>query len=805
MKKTKILAIILSIALLIPALMTGVGASANVPPAQREGNAIVDSAILLYTGYRGYSWNNKYNVFNDAELDALVRTSNEFILINFATYNWYIDDNGIPQEIVTMDDLFAIRPTRGGATWANGGADTSIRCNCAGTGPNWNLMLSVPWTASSATAASVLGHCEFLHNMWYYGRKIDHWMGNMPSMTLQDYVNDAVNYAVRIVQRAPTARLWIALPATEHLHILTHLYTDAWIEHIILGTRDELYRRGRADIWHNNIVGVYYGNEEIHSWFTPFDRNAHTNPDADYLNNTVVRGMRELSDFVRGELGLHFLWIPTVNLQGAGGIGGGDSLEIVGLIANRLNIFCAVLLQPNYYFRWQDDARQPRTRQQIPWIARWVQDQVITNPGNNQAQWESNLTQTRPAYGGGKVSTTEIGFLMEIDQNYFYHWQGQSAGFRQRWQAYVNAFQQFVGVRPSGVYAGAPYEVPVILHRIDNFFSHNRTEIQRTCLCPPCTCNIIDVLSFSQASDWRIIPQGGAPAVVQDTPTGIRAHVASTGGGTTGAWGHMALTFPNPIAVTAIQIRGTLSLSNPASSTRYGAFNLFITNAEGLANASVGPLLSGNREYHMGADVDITVPIPGGTTVIPGMTINLLANIAFDITEINLMTNDFTCTCCCTGTCDPCLCDSLSLSASITTPSNNPLTIQLLQNTTIINTITLNPGERNFTLENVQPGTYSVVITQAGSTSFTINNIIVTDSNVNLNTLSTQLTNITLTRGDVDGSGAINISDIAALLNAWGTSCIYADVDGSGTVNISDIAALLNNWGASNRVVNLGS
>ena len=48
---------------------------------------------------------------------------------------------------------------------------------------------------------------------------------------------------------------------------------------------------------------------------------------------------------------------------------------------------------------------------------------------------------------------------------------------------------------------------------------------------------------------------------------------------------------------------------------------------------------------------------------------------------------------------------------------------------------------------------------------------------------------------DVDGSGTIDAADLAAVLNAWGTSNAAADVNDSGTVDASDLALVLGAWG----------
>jgi hypothetical protein len=52
--------------------------------------------------------------------------------------------------------------------------------------------------------------------------------------------------------------------------------------------------------------------------------------------------------------------------------------------------------------------------------------------------------------------------------------------------------------------------------------------------------------------------------------------------------------------------------------------------------------------------------------------------------------------------------------------------------------------------------------------------------------------------GDVDGSGNVDLSDLALLLSAFGgPGGTCADIDGSGTVDLADLAALLSAFGSS--------
>lgn len=49
---------------------------------------------------------------------------------------------------------------------------------------------------------------------------------------------------------------------------------------------------------------------------------------------------------------------------------------------------------------------------------------------------------------------------------------------------------------------------------------------------------------------------------------------------------------------------------------------------------------------------------------------------------------------------------------------------------------------------------------------------------------------------DVNGDGAVNVTDLLALLAAWGTNPGHpADLDGDGTVGVTDLLALLGGWG----------
>ena len=50
---------------------------------------------------------------------------------------------------------------------------------------------------------------------------------------------------------------------------------------------------------------------------------------------------------------------------------------------------------------------------------------------------------------------------------------------------------------------------------------------------------------------------------------------------------------------------------------------------------------------------------------------------------------------------------------------------------------------------------------------------------------------------DTNGDGLINVTDLLALLAAWGPNPGHvADINGDGQVNVTDLLALLAAWGA---------
>lgn len=57
------------------------------------------------------------------------------------------------------------------------------------------------------------------------------------------------------------------------------------------------------------------------------------------------------------------------------------------------------------------------------------------------------------------------------------------------------------------------------------------------------------------------------------------------------------------------------------------------------------------------------------------------------------------------------------------------------------------------------------------------------------------LTPISTCPADLNGSGAVNVDDLLAVINAWGAAGGPADVNSDGIVNVDDLLMVINGWG----------
>jgi len=143
---------------------------------------------------------------------------------------------------------------------------------------------------------------------------------------------------------------------------------------------------------------------------------------------------------------------------------------------------------------------------------------------------------------------------------------------------------------------------------------------------------------------------------------------------------------------------------------------------------------------------------------------------------------------------------------SITSPTNNQEVYG--NNTSIVTTATANNGGSiNSSTLSVNSNLVQTITTPPYN--FDINTLSYKDGSITISVSSTDNENnstsasatVYVSNGDLDHSGAVNISDLAIMANNWGkANQTYEEGNitgavGSNSVNLSDLAILASNWG----------
>ena len=146
---------------------------------------------------------------------------------------------------------------------------------------------------------------------------------------------------------------------------------------------------------------------------------------------------------------------------------------------------------------------------------------------------------------------------------------------------------------------------------------------------------------------------------------------------------------------------------------------------------------------------------------------------------------------------------------------NNATTIQLYEaghageekykkyETTIAAATGSEQMSQGFTFNVVAPGTYDLVVTKAAHLTYTIKNVVVGDTPLDLTWDSNAaISTMTLLAGDVNGDGLINTSDLNIVWDAANFNKAIADaankltdINGDGSINTSDLNTV---WDAAN-------
>ena len=148
---------------------------------------------------------------------------------------------------------------------------------------------------------------------------------------------------------------------------------------------------------------------------------------------------------------------------------------------------------------------------------------------------------------------------------------------------------------------------------------------------------------------------------------------------------------------------------------------------------------------------------------------------------------------------------------------NNATTIQLMQGgaekyrTTIDPTTGSGQKEQSFSFPAVAKGTYDLVVTKACHLTYTIKNVEVGDTPLNLTTMTGKAyTTITLIPGDLNNDGSVNTQDYQILTSPsnYGKSASLAavkvaDINGDGSINTQDYQILTSpsHYGKSNDIL----
>ena len=112
---------------------------------------------------------------------------------------------------------------------------------------------------------------------------------------------------------------------------------------------------------------------------------------------------------------------------------------------------------------------------------------------------------------------------------------------------------------------------------------------------------------------------------------------------------------------------------------------------------------------------------------------------------------------------------------------------------------TVGSTKQEFTIPNVAPGTYDLVVTKDGHLTYTVKGVVVEGTAINLTEHSNAaISTITLLCGDIDGNGFINSTDLGIILKGqnYGKSTATAgdkaaDLDGNGFINSTDLGIVL--------------
>ncbi|MGG3887440.1 DUF4855 domain-containing protein, partial [Brevibacillus panacihumi] len=162
-----------------------------------------------------------------------------------------------------------------------------------------------------------------------------------------------------------------------------------------------------------DLEGFYFTTETVHP---AYKKISATNPTA----TSSVKLMQDLSNYIRNELELDFIWCPYYGFNE----NKENIIHNLGVIANRTNIFDCIMIQPAYYF-WPDgcDERNITAVKKSVSHRDGILGEVV------------DLNGVPVAGGRSAIAEAHIGVVMEMNGSV------NSGSYARRYQLYYDAFK----------------------------------------------------------------------------------------------------------------------------------------------------------------------------------------------------------------------------------------------------------------------------------------------------------------------------------------------------------------------------
>ena len=322
------------------------------------------------------------------------------------------------------------------------------------------------------------------------------------NMNVNKYENSTANYSVyaehvaslasNMVKNIPNCRLWIGLPPMlPGAYFLAGRYETVCFELL-------KYVKSRSDVantpYWDNVVGIYYGTEDIPAGYVAFDETqvGKSFVDGNWVYEDfdcpIVHTMRTLKNSFAKQVddskSMQWLWIPYYKNFFFGGEGNPLAEyttgipQRVGSVVNNTDIFDFVILQPSHYDRdYNYDNIALISKCALQGVC--LQDDYIVNESAGTYELRSdNLVQVGSDYAPDGIKRAIIGVEMEIDTQI----NDEAKDRLTRYADYVNGFGKFIlgfgdnmEKRPTAFYAADRNSLMDnnVYQKVKDFFTGN--------------------------------------------------------------------------------------------------------------------------------------------------------------------------------------------------------------------------------------------------------------------------------------------------------------------------------------------